>query len=64
MTHDDYFNMLNNAEDLPTQIQFCETLSQKWRENDDSKMANMYKELSDSLTELKKLKLKEAGATG
>lgn len=60
MTHDDYFNMLNNAKDLDSQIKFCETLALKWRENEDSKMANMYRELSESLTELKKIKLQEA----
>lgn len=53
MTHDDYFNMLNNAEDLDTQIQFCETLAKKWLENQDSKMATMFSEMALNLKKLK-----------
>jgi hypothetical protein len=54
MTASEYFTLLNNPDDLDSQIKFCEALVLNWRKNDDPKMANMYQEIALNLRMLQK----------
>ena len=50
MTTDDITNILEHPDKPEHQVRFCQLLAQRWREQNDSKMANMYAAMAEQIS--------------